>query len=239
MSHRDATAHAAKAHAATPRRSAGRRAGLAMAAAMLGGAWLGAAPALAHPHVWVSTRAELVYSPQGTITAVRHAWTFDETYTAFLVQGLDTNGDGRFDREELAELAKVNTDSLAEVDFFTFAKAAGAKVIFGKPQDAWLTHDGKQATLNFTLPLGAPVDARKPMTLEVYDPTFFVAFSIDESADAVRTAGAAPGCKLDVRRPQKLELGQAQQLSESFFSTLSADANFGARFANRILAVCP
>ena len=230
MSHRHA-----RACAELPRRSGWR----ALAAAALGATLLGAGPALAHPHVWVSTRAELVYSPQGTITAVRHAWTFDETYTAFLVQGLDANGDGKLDREELAELAKVNTESLAEVDYFTFAKAAGAKVSFGKPQDAWLSHDGKQATLNFTLPLETPVEGRKPVTFEVYDPTFFVAFSIDEAADAVRMTGAAPGCKLDVRRPQKLELGQAQQLSESFFSNLSADANFGARFANRVLAVCP
>jgi ABC-type uncharacterized transport system substrate-binding protein len=36
------------------------------------------APALAHPHVWVTMRTELVYAPDGRITGIRHAWSFDD-----------------------------------------------------------------------------------------------------------------------------------------------------------------
>ena len=38
------------------------------------------------------------------ITGIRHAWTFDEFYSAMAVQGLDTNGDGVFSAEELKPL---------------------------------------------------------------------------------------------------------------------------------------
>src|SRR5688500_10749300 len=33
--------------------------------------------ASAHPHVWVTMRSEVIYGPDGTITGIRHAWTFD------------------------------------------------------------------------------------------------------------------------------------------------------------------
>src|SRR5262245_43659030 len=39
-----------------------------------------AAPAQAHPHVWVSATSELLYREDGSIVGVRHAWTFDEMF---------------------------------------------------------------------------------------------------------------------------------------------------------------
>ncbi len=45
---------------------------------------------VAHPHVWVPSSAQLVFT-HGTITAVRSTWTFDEMYSAFASQGLDAN----------------------------------------------------------------------------------------------------------------------------------------------------
>ena len=41
---------------------------------------LGAATAEAHPHVWITAKSELIYAPDGTITGVRHAWTFDDMF---------------------------------------------------------------------------------------------------------------------------------------------------------------
>ena len=83
----------------------------------------------AHPHVWVAVRSEVVFAPNGKIIGLRHAWEFDEMYSAFAVQGLGKDGKPPT-REELAPLAKTNVESLAEFEFFTFAKQAGAKVKF-------------------------------------------------------------------------------------------------------------
>src|SRR5680860_1290771 len=74
----------------------------------------------AHPHVWATVRSEIVFGPDRKITGIRHAWTFDEFYTAMAVQGLDADGDGVYSKEELEPLAKVNVDSLQEFDYFTF-----------------------------------------------------------------------------------------------------------------------
>ena len=61
---------------------------------------------VAHPHVWATVRSEIVLDPNHKITGIRHAWTFDEFYTAMAVEGLDTNKDGVYSKEELQPLAK-------------------------------------------------------------------------------------------------------------------------------------
>src|SRR5512145_2233873 len=85
------------------------------------------AAASAHPHVWVTIKSELVYPPDGSVTGVRHAWTFDDMFSAFATQGLEAKSKGEFTREELAPLAEVNVSSLKEYDFFTHANANGKK----------------------------------------------------------------------------------------------------------------
>src|SRR5678816_2880184 len=97
--------------------------------------------AQAHPHVWVTMQTELVYAPDGSITGIRHAWSFDDMFSTFATQGLESKEKGKFTREELAPLAKVNVESLKEFGFFTFATADGAKAELTDPAPGfWLDY---------------------------------------------------------------------------------------------------
>jgi ABC-type uncharacterized transport system substrate-binding protein len=60
---------------------------ICLAATLLSGA---AMPVAAHPHVWATVRSEIVFGPDQRITGIRHAWTFDEFYTAMAIE-VDTN----------------------------------------------------------------------------------------------------------------------------------------------------
>ena len=115
----------------------------------------------AHPHVWVTMTEELLYAPDGSVTGVRHAWTFDDMFSAFATQGIDHKTKDTFTRDELAPLAKVNVESLKEYAYFTYAKVNGKrdKDAFDEPVDYWLDYDPKDAvlTLHFTLPFKKPV----------------------------------------------------------------------------------
>ena len=121
---------------------------------------LGASAAQAHPHVWITATSELVYAPDGTITGVRHAWTFDDMFSTYALQGLETKNKGVYSREELAPLAQTNVESLKEFAFFTFAKADGKKQKFLEPVDYYLDYKDGALTLHFTLPLKTPVKAK-------------------------------------------------------------------------------
>lgn len=194
--------------------------------------------AVAHPHVWVESSAEIVFDAAGNLMEVRHTWAFDEAYSAFATTGLDLNRDGKFSREELAELAKVNVESLEEFSYFTLLKSRGRAVTLGKPVDYWLEHTGKQLKLRFTLPVMAPV-AGRTVSLEVADPSFFVSFAFVEG-DAVRLTSAPKGCSVTIRRASRtVDQAEAGRLGESLLDTLrSATTPFTDQFANRAIVAC-
>ena len=212
-------------------------------AVLLAGAALAglASSAAAHPHVWATVRSEIVFDADGKMTGIRHAWTFDEFYTAMAVQGLDTDGDGVYSREELQPLAKVNVESLEEFDYFTFVRRAGEESFLPlkPPEDYWVEYDDTALTLYFTLPLETPLDPRvAAVTVDVYDPTFFVAFGFAEKTP-VKIAGAAvPGCTAEIDQPDPEVAEAAKALSESFFTQLGPGSDYGSQFAQTATVTC-
>jgi ABC-type uncharacterized transport system substrate-binding protein len=230
-----------------PQRAASRLAGNSMikcsfvsVLAGVTGFVLVAGAASAHPHVWVTMKSELVYAPDGTVTGVRHAWTFDDMFSVFATQGIDAKTKGEFTREELAPLAEVNVTSLKEYDFFTQAKANGKAVEFKEPPSGYyLEFDPKDTvlTLHFTLPLKEPVKA-KELYVEIYDKEFFVDFSFAEK-DPVKLVGAPAKCKLTVGRPQDMNSALSQQLSQLGPEQRNSGLTIGAEYANKLVVKCP
>ena len=199
-------------------------------------AWsLGASPAQAHPPVWITAKSEVVYAPDGSITGVRHAWTFDEMFTTYALQGLATKTKGVYTREELAPLAQTNVESLKEFGFFTFAKADGKKAKFAEPVDYFLEYKDSALTLHFVLPLKAPVTS-KQLALEVFDPSYFIDFKFEDK-DPIKLVGAPSTCQMQFQRPND-ETANTQRLNEQNFMN-GDNSNYGAMFANKITVNCP
>ena len=201
---------------------------------------LGAGAASAHPHVWVTVRSELVYASDGSVTGIRHAWTFDDMFSVFATQGIESKKKGEFTREELAPLAEVNVGSLKEYDFFTHARADGKAVEFSEPAaDYYLDFNPKdtQLTLHFMLPLKTPMKARD-LTVEIYDREFFVDFSFAEKNPAKLT-GAPAKCKLLVGRPQEMGAALTQRLGQLGRDQRDPSLTIGAEYANKISVRCP
>ncbi|MCB1521593.1 MAG: DUF1007 family protein [Hyphomicrobiaceae bacterium] len=183
--------------------------------ACLAPALIAASPATAHPHVWVSVEATVIYD-KGSIVGLAQKWTFDEMYTTMAIQGLDQNGDGVYDRKELAELAQVNIDGLTEFDYFTFPRLGDAALKIDAPKDYWLEHANGVLSLHVTTPLAQPVLAEaQGFSVAIYDPSYFIAFDLAEKEPVRLSAGAPSGCVATVGVP-KQEADVAQQLSDAF-----------------------
>jgi ABC-type uncharacterized transport system substrate-binding protein len=206
---------------------------LAALLALAGSLVLGAPAAQAHPHVWITAASELVYAPDGAITGVRHAWTFDDMFSTYALQGIETKTKGVYTREQLEPLAKTNVESLKEFAYFTYAKADGKKEKFQEPVDYFLEYKDTALVLHFTLPLKAPLKPEQ-LSLEVFDPAFFIDFKFEDN-DPVKLVGAPSACQLKVQRPSEAE---AQKLTEEMIAS-GDNSNYGAIQANKILVNCP
>lgn len=189
--------------------------------------------AQAHPHIWVTAKSEIVYAPDGSITGVKHSWTFDDMYSTSMVQGLGKNG--VVTREDLAGLTKDNVESLKDFDYFTYARTDVRKERFSDPVDYWSEYKNDLLTLNFTLPFRNPVKT-KTLTVEVYDPTYLVDFGFAEK-DPARLAGAPAGCKVALAKPDPNSTSSQALLSQMF---KSGDAtNMGTVYASKLVVTCP
>lgn len=218
------------------------RRGLAGSLAALFVLALGATAASAHPHVFVDARVEVVFDKDGKVTALRHVWRFDDAFSAFAVQGLDTNGDGILSIEELQPLAKVNVDSLKDYDYFTKLKVAGKRIGFKIPTEYWLQMSDGYLTLFYTLPLMQPTAPDKTgVTVEVYDPSYFVDYELVEK-DPAKLIDAPASCSFDVKRKAPPDeataaiLGQIPATERELPSNLRSLTN---DMANRIVVRCP
>jgi ABC-type uncharacterized transport system substrate-binding protein len=192
------------------------------------------APANAHPHVWVTVETTLLYE-HGAFTGFRHKWTFDEFYSAMAVEGLDTNKDGKYSREELAELAKVNVTSLKDFGYFTYPQLAGKALKLGEPRDYWLEHKDGILTLHFVLPLATPVlPEAKGFTFAVYDSSFFIAFEPAKVEHPFSLGQGAPkNCALKAGAPER-DARDASALGEQ----LAAIPGFGVSVSKVVALEC-
>lgn len=202
--------------------------------------------AIAHPHVWIDAKADLLVDANNRFIAIRHKWTFDEAFATYATQGLDKNGDGVFSRKELSELARINMESLDAYQYFTFVNAGGDKVASLAGADYWLEYESGKLTLFYEIPMAEPVTpdpetGLHDLTINVYDPDFFVAIEFsDENPVGVSGPGAA-GCTAHLKRPESLAPAQSQLLAqigptEEVPDELAPEANF---LANTITVTCP
>ena len=176
---------------------------------------------------------------------VRDTWRFDPEYTSFVTQGLDANKDGTLRPDELAGLAAENTANLAEFGYFTKLKVGGKDQAFADPKEPAMRVEDRALVLSFLLPLKTPVQqGRGVAALEVYDPTYFVAFSFAEGLRRGDPRGRAAGlCRHghppeDASSPRPRRPGRSG-MTEAFFEALTAASAYGVQFASRILVACP
>lgn len=220
------------------RRKANRRARGAVLVPLLALllALVAATPASAHPHVWIDARFEVVFDAQEQVSALRVDWRFDEFYSLFAIEGLDSNGDGRLDPAELQPLAELNVTSLKEYGYFTEVLADGEPLAFDDARDYASRYEDGILSLTFEIPLAAPVDPRVArVRFRSYDPTFYIAIE-PALQDPVSFAGASPAsCRAVVEEDSPPEV---LSLSESDFLDPAANQNFGKLYATTLAIVC-
>ena len=201
-----------------------------------------AAPAPAHPHVWVTMRTDIVFGGDGLIDGINIDWTFDDAYARVALDGLDTNGDGVYSDDELAPLTENNLAVLKDYDYFTAARFKGQKLAIAAATDYGQIWSDDKLELHFHVPLKTPVDPRQgQFVLKVYDPDFFVDIEYVRD-EPYSILGAMPAsCKPVLKpKPTDADLDQTRKMLATKGTDWKPENNedFGAMFAQALLIAC-
>lgn len=161
------------------------------------------APALAHPHIFVDAKATVVFDDAGQVVGVRNSWTFDEAYSSWSVQGLDTNLDGKVSRDETQELADENLTGLREYGFYTFAGEGDVSLHFPNGSNPAIDYAEGLQVLSFDVAPERPYMIKDTLALAIADPEYYVAIVLP-SAAAVTLENAPANCTTSLREPVPL-----------------------------------
>ncbi|MFN0191741.1 MAG: DUF1007 family protein [Aestuariivirga sp.] len=199
-------------------------------------------PALAHPHVWVEMRSDVVFDDAGKISGVNIEWTFDDAYAQMALDGLDANKDGFYSEPEIAPLTKENMKSLKDYGYFTVMRLNGNLLEAGEAKEAGQLYANDKLKLHFHVPLKRPLDPRSgEFIVKVYDPDFFIALDYAKD-EPVTVIGQMPqGCAMEVKPvPTDEELEQTREMLSTKGKDWKPENNedFGAMFAQPVIVSC-
>ncbi|MDB5563430.1 MAG: hypothetical protein JWN11_2848, partial [Hyphomicrobiales bacterium] len=171
-----------------------------------------AAPAFAHPHIFIDAKATVVFNDKGEVSGVRHEWKFDEAYSAWSVQGLDANNDGKITRDETQALADDNMKGLSEYSFYTFAgEGSDQNLKMTAAPNPAIDFDGQRTTLSFGVQFNPPYKIKDTLEVGINDPEYYVAITFADASE-VTMENAPQGCTAGLTPAKQLDPQLAEQL---------------------------
>jgi ABC-type uncharacterized transport system substrate-binding protein len=198
--------------------------------------------AAAHPHLFATMETALLTTAEGKISGLRIRWNFDETYTQYSLEGLDTNQNGTYEPDEIKPLTEENIKSLVESDYFTAARQAGAEVALGAVTVYGQDMVDQKLSLWFELPFATPVDPKAgPFEARIYDPDFFIAFDYIPEKPPQLVGQLAPGCSMDLKPlPTTEEMDRTREMLSDKPQDWTPDqpTDFGSLFAQPLVVTC-
>lgn len=141
------------------------------------------APAQAHPHVWITYLATLVFHG-GKVTALREQWTFDRDFTQVALGDLPTGAATKaLKPSDIPILEKTEFSNLANYAYFHHVFLGDVDQGIGALQDFTARLSGQELVYTLTLALKTPIDPRvTPPEIGIWDDTFFV--DVEPASDA-------------------------------------------------------
>lgn len=202
---------------------------------------MGAAPALAHPHVFIDTGIEVIFDAAGQAVAVRITWTYDDFVSLSILtdRGFDADMDGKLSADEKARLQGFDMHWDPGYPGDTYALLGSQPLKLGPPEE-WTADvvDGKLVSSHLRRIEPAVVPMTEPLIVQSYDPSYYVQYTIP---DPPKVTGR-DGCKTELLEPDLTAADEQLQATLSEYSAdMDVEADFpavGAAFADEVRVTC-
>lgn len=203
---------------------------------------LSAAPAGAHPHVFVDAGFDLIFDDAGRLAAIRTAWVYDEFFSLLVIEdgGHDADRDGEISAAELDGLRGFDMDWPEGFEGDLAVTQGDARAGLGGPEA--VTVDWREGRLISThlRRLAEPLDpAAGDISVSPFDPTYYIAYAVVAQA---RFTGR-DDCTAEAWEP---DLGAAEKELQAALAELAPDVDIeaagfplvGGLFAEELRVTC-
>ena len=168
------------------RRGVGPVRALALASAFVA---LAVGPAGAHPHVFIDYAVTLVVAGD-RLAGVRHAWTFDDLFSGFILQEFDKDRNGTLSAPEVQRIEATHLAEFHKVGYYTTVNVNGKPVTSSGAREFRATAAKGIVTYEFILLLGVPLSSATTMEVVVDDPVYYIAYTPASVTPQAQTFGA-------------------------------------------------
>ena len=204
-----------------------------------------AAPVLAHPHMFLDTSVEVMFNASGAAESFKITWVYDDLSSLQYIadRALDMDGDGALTPAEKAQLTGFDMNWDAGFPGDTYALLGGIDQGLSRPRDYTADYQGGKIITTHIRDLAAPVplDIGQTLTIQVYDPGFYAAYSI---IGAALNYGSGPSraCSAQIWEPDRDAADEALLAALAEYSAdEDVEADFpaiGAAYAEEVRVTC-
>ncbi|MDE1992497.1 MAG: DUF1007 family protein [Rhizobiaceae bacterium] len=209
-------------------------------AALAAGLTLAPVAAMAHPHIFVEARLEVLAGPDGNIQELRNVWRFDEVFSSSVLMDFDKNTNLKLDPDELKEVGKTVRDSLVDYDYYTNLTLNGKPIKVNKPDVINVDYKDGQLLMFFAVKPSEPMPMKgNRLSFGIYDPTLYTSIDFPDDKQLVTEGDAFKSCKSQVVRPDPDQVIAENKttLTDAFFNDPTG-TTMSKLFATRIDVQC-
>ena len=140
---------------------------------------LSAAPASAHPHVFIDYTVTVLFDDK-TAQAVRLSWTFDEMYSSMLLHDYTSRPPrDALTPADVKSLRKQAFEDTADYHYFVDLKLNGVTLPVPQVTDFDARFHDHRMTYTFTVPIPAATSpARNSLEVDAFDNEFYIDFEL-------------------------------------------------------------
>ncbi|MBR9981833.1 MAG: DUF1007 family protein [Desulfatitalea sp.] len=129
--------------------------------------------AWSHPHVFIEVRIEVELDARG-IKGIWQHWTFDEYFSAWIIEEFDTDGDGKFSDEELPIVFEQSFHNLAKHGYYTKILVGDRQIPVNHIEHFSVAIENNHTIYSFFTSLNIAIEPdTPPVVVAVYDEDFY------------------------------------------------------------------
>ncbi|MEJ6399347.1 DUF1007 family protein [Yoonia sp. 208BN28-4] len=138
------------------------------------------ATATAHPHLFVGVGVTVIFDDERPV-GVQLDWSYDDFFSLVLTSdlGIDLDGDLVLTDAEVATLTDAVVNWPADFGGDLEVLQGGANVPLDERTNHIVTYENGLVTEAHTRPIGTLPDPSAPFTVRVYDPFYYVSYSLN------------------------------------------------------------